>query len=222
MKNYGFTLAEVLITLGIIGVVAAMTMPVLIGSYRKSVTATKLEKFYSIMNQAIKLAEVDNGEASMWLPQQGDAFGDFGQWYNTYLDKNIKSLSKNYYSQYYHVAFADGSGFAAYIPPSDQEGANLVSAYIFYCLDYKYCAMDTYENGTVFSENKSFDGIHTFLFGICKDGRFTASAHCSKNTYTREEFLNGCSNSDSHKRHMCTALIQYDGWKISKDYPWIK
>ena len=33
-KRFAFTLAEVLITLGIIGIVAAMTMPVLIAKYR--------------------------------------------------------------------------------------------------------------------------------------------------------------------------------------------
>lgn len=33
--NYGFTLAEVLITLGIIGVVVALTLPTLLASYRK-------------------------------------------------------------------------------------------------------------------------------------------------------------------------------------------
>lgn len=37
MKKYAFTLAEVLITLGIIGIVAAMTMPVLITWRSKSV-----------------------------------------------------------------------------------------------------------------------------------------------------------------------------------------
>lgn len=40
----GFTLAEVLITLGIIGVVAAMTMPVLISNYRESVIKNQFKK----------------------------------------------------------------------------------------------------------------------------------------------------------------------------------
>ena len=134
-------------------------MPDLIGSYRKSVTETKLKKFYSVMNQAIKLAEVDNGELPMRLPQRGDAFGD---WYNTYLDKNIKSLSKQYYAQYFHVAFADGSGFAAYIPPNNNAYLDSISAYIFYCIDYKYCSMDTYNgnNGPLFSESNN----RVFLF----------------------------------------------------------
>ena len=51
--NKGFTLAEVLVTLGIIGVVAALTMPTLIDNHRKAVTEARLEKFYSLMSQAV-------------------------------------------------------------------------------------------------------------------------------------------------------------------------
>ncbi len=51
-KN-GFTLAEVLITLGIIGVVAAMTMPSLISNYRHKVLETQFKKAYSVLSQAV-------------------------------------------------------------------------------------------------------------------------------------------------------------------------
>lgn len=51
-----FTLAEVLITLGIIGVVAAMTLPTLINSYKKQQTVTHLQKVYTSLNQALRLA----------------------------------------------------------------------------------------------------------------------------------------------------------------------
>ncbi|MFQ8625693.1 MAG: type II secretion system protein [Candidatus Gastranaerophilaceae bacterium] len=45
MKNYsGFTLAEVLITLGIIGVVAALTMPSVINNYKEKETIAKLKR----------------------------------------------------------------------------------------------------------------------------------------------------------------------------------
>ena len=50
----GFTLAEVLITLGIIGVVAALTIPTLIQNYKKREVETSLEKIYTTVNQAIK------------------------------------------------------------------------------------------------------------------------------------------------------------------------
>ena len=41
-KRFGFTLAEVLITLGIIGVVAAMTIPTLIHNYKAKEMRTRL------------------------------------------------------------------------------------------------------------------------------------------------------------------------------------
>ena len=41
-KFKAFTLAEVLITIGIIGIVAALTLPTLIGNYRKSAVENKL------------------------------------------------------------------------------------------------------------------------------------------------------------------------------------
>lgn len=66
MKNSAFTLAEVLITLAIIGVVAAMTLPVLINKYQERVTVTKVKKMYSTLNQAVKLAEIDNGPVITW------------------------------------------------------------------------------------------------------------------------------------------------------------
>ncbi len=55
-----FTLAEVLITLGIIGVVAAMTMPALIANYKNKELAVRAKRTYSVISQAIKLYEAEN------------------------------------------------------------------------------------------------------------------------------------------------------------------
>ena len=65
----GFTLAEVLITLGIIGVVASLTMPALLANYKKQETVTRLKKAYSIVEQAIKLSEVYNESSEFWSTQ---------------------------------------------------------------------------------------------------------------------------------------------------------
>lgn len=51
----GFTLAEVLITLGIIGVVAAMTIPTLVTNYQDKVMVNKAKLAYSQLNNALKL-----------------------------------------------------------------------------------------------------------------------------------------------------------------------
>ena len=59
-KHCAFTLAEVLITLGIIGVVAAMTMPSLIQNYKYMVLENQLKAAYSDLNQAAKLFQTHN------------------------------------------------------------------------------------------------------------------------------------------------------------------
>ena len=66
MKHKAFTLAETLITIGIIGVVAAMTIPTLIKNYKAQVTATKLKKTYSILSQAMNAAVAKYGDSKYW------------------------------------------------------------------------------------------------------------------------------------------------------------
>jgi len=78
-----FTLAEVLITLGIIGVVAAMTMPVLMQNHKKQVTVARLKKAYNTISNAISLSEIDNGPMSDW--PQGENM-DVDEFWNVYLN----------------------------------------------------------------------------------------------------------------------------------------
>ena len=61
-----FTLAEVLITLGIIGVVAAITIPTLVSSNKDRVAVSKLRETYSIFAQAFRTIEAE-GETANWL-----------------------------------------------------------------------------------------------------------------------------------------------------------
>lgn len=58
-----FTLAEVLITLGIIGVVAALTMPSLMANYKKSVAKNQFKKTYSTLTNAFNQTVQDLGES---------------------------------------------------------------------------------------------------------------------------------------------------------------
>lgn len=69
-----FTLAEILITLGIIGVVAAMTMPVLTAKYRENVIKNQLKKAYSLVAQSLLQIEINNGyplECYVWPSYRG-------------------------------------------------------------------------------------------------------------------------------------------------------
>lgn len=62
LKHFAFTLAEVLITLGIIGIVAEMTVPDLIYDVKKQTTVTQLKEIYSILSQATTMLKIDCGE----------------------------------------------------------------------------------------------------------------------------------------------------------------
>ena len=64
--RFGFTLAEVLITLGIIGVVAAITIPTLMQKYYEKQTVAKLKETYSILSQALKSASQEEGLPEEW------------------------------------------------------------------------------------------------------------------------------------------------------------
>lgn len=59
IKKCAFTLAEVLITLGIIGVVAAITIPSLMAATQEASLVPKVKKTYSTLAQALKLASND-------------------------------------------------------------------------------------------------------------------------------------------------------------------
>lgn len=64
-KSSGFTLAEVLVTLGIIGVVAAMTIPTLMQNYQRQSYVTQLKKVYSEIGQAAERYAADNNVVSL-------------------------------------------------------------------------------------------------------------------------------------------------------------
>ena len=127
-----FTLAEVLITLGIIGVVSALTMPSLIQSYKEKVTVTKLEKAYSFLNQAYKRISDEYGEPQDWpgveyagnasasaASAHRDLYAQYvsckkfkGQIYGTVdTTKKIKALNGELYTYiYYFPSFTNNDG----------------------------------------------------------------------------------------------------------------
>ena len=84
IRRVAFTLAEVLITLGVIGIVAALTMPALIGNYKRKQTVTQLKKVYSSMQQSIQMSQAEYGDIRDWdWSQNGQDF------FTQYLGKNF-------------------------------------------------------------------------------------------------------------------------------------
>ncbi len=59
-RKIAFTLAEVLITLGVIGVVASLTLPSVVAHYKEKVLVTQVQKAYSEMQNALKMYSAQN------------------------------------------------------------------------------------------------------------------------------------------------------------------
>ena len=235
-RNVAFTLAEVLITLGIIGIVAALTMPALMSGYRKQVAETRLKKFYSSMNQLILLSEADNGPREFWDEQPRETYDvdeDGNQdrtqeskmvpWFNKYIKPYIKSLDAkvdpNLYTGRVLVKFSDGS--AALI------GAQ---SWYFWPEAKNYGTALNANNRGIIDQSQVGTKVFTFFFKP-NDKISTYKYHYKKGVEPykcgwngkREMLLNedsvGCKEHVTNERAYCTALIQMNGWKIPKDYP---
>lgn len=215
MKNKrAFTLAEVLITLGVIGVVAAMTMPVLIAKYQEHVTVNKVKKFYSMMSQAILMSINNNGYVNEWnvtsnrSPQSAADFAGYIKPYlkiikdcgnepcfnyteNTYGLNKVQLSYNNDRDIYYKLILSDGSYVA------------FRTSYPTYCTESdaitNICgAVYTDLNG---SKQPNTIGIDIFEFPVISTGITTYP-------------LDACNkNSDGWK---CTGWILQNG---NTDYP---
>ena len=98
-RKLGFTLAEVLITLGIIGVVAALTLPAFIQKYQEKQWTTAYLRIYSILDNAYKKTVEENGTFENWsgaditLTPEGTkivSLGDADKIYNTMIKPHVQ------------------------------------------------------------------------------------------------------------------------------------
>lgn len=72
IRKSAFTLAEVLITLGIVGIVAEMTIPTLVQSFQEKVLVTQYKKAYSVLNQVYSQILLNEGSPVGWNAKSED------------------------------------------------------------------------------------------------------------------------------------------------------
>ena len=224
MKKQAFTLAEVLITLGIIGIVAAMTLPAILVKTEKQETIAKLKKAYSVLSQGIKRSELDNGEISEW-PEEAD-ITDVEAYFNKYWRpyyKNPKicesAVRCGYNSNNAWVNLnGDRTGWSVVTSESRvlfmlPDGALIFNprntgspdapAYV----NYFYIDI----NGP---KNPNVVGKDVFIFTLA-DNKILRPIGYNKNYKDLD-----CSKNSSGNTNDCTAKIIADGWEFKNDYPW--
>ena len=126
MKQKGFTLAEVLITLLIMGIVAALTIPSVISNYQQQEFKTGLKKAVSVLNEAIQTNMAQDGETPY---ENGDLF--------SYLQKHLSILKTTQLNSCYDkdtkkgVKINEGGISCIY----DAENAESYTNKVFYTTD---------------------------------------------------------------------------------------
>lgn len=65
-KKFAFTLTEILIALGVIGIVSAITVPALSNNWQKRAHATKLHKVYNDFQHALERYMTDNRASNLF------------------------------------------------------------------------------------------------------------------------------------------------------------
>ena len=86
----GFTLAEVLITLGIIGVVAALTIPTIMQSITKKKLETQIKGAYSAIAQTMRAVEADDLGFDMKIVSD-EKQDSTNNWFKTYILPYLKT-----------------------------------------------------------------------------------------------------------------------------------
>ena len=69
-SHEGFTLVEILLAIGILGVVAAITIPALIQHTNRKDWMTALKKSYTILSEGFKQTEALNGKIASWEEEE--------------------------------------------------------------------------------------------------------------------------------------------------------
>ncbi len=246
--NKAFTLAEVLITLGIIGVVAAMTLPLLIQEYRKNVVENRLKQTYSQLSQVFKLAENEHGEMYNWVDELSTRIN---------VSKSTSEMAP--FINEYIMPYLSGAKFNEDKPPIRElgftngiktpDGADFLPANAgVYSVQLPNGVILLFSaiSGNVNNNDKIFIGLN--IVACLKGGNkqatlgkdvfsFELNFNNSKlGTFNCQRYIVNSDNklvceiendrdvildkcSTGNSARMCSTLIQMDGWHILKDYP---
>jgi len=232
MKKKAFTLAEVLITLAIIGVVAAITIPSIVANHQKRTLETQFAKAYRTLQTAFNLAASQHGSIETW------------DWQETYTEEDRDNFVKKYLSSYLNVAkFCSAKERGTKCSPdvthkwknggthsnwNKQPSPRIILAdgtVILALLNATAGAMSLYVdlNGAKKPNVIGKDTFHFTCFsysgeflptGINGSDFDSEAGEYTKNTY--EVIKSSCADGGSGLD--CSALIVMDGFKINYDW----
>lgn len=221
-KSFAFTLAEILIVLAIVGIVAVLTIPVLINKFEKQITVIRLKKFVAEFNQALQMVEVENGDRShIYIPSNPAAANPvIADYIKPYFKIEKECKISEDASCFAPFTTNDGSSspFNAQVQSSDSV---LKTTFLLQSgVSFAYWIHgDGYRSGwAIFDINGPYKGPakmgeDVFVVGWKLDKGSDLILFSSSE---RDDLLENCKTDGVN----CLSLIIKDNWKISDDYPW--
>ena len=225
----GFTLAEVLITLVIIGVIAAMTIPTLINKTDKQEYVNRFKKGHAVLVQALNLAQAQNGPLSIWdWSSQQSGFDNVENYIVPHLQiaencKNTTNCNLNY-----DWKTLSGSSWFNFKTNTSQYKIVLNDGFavVFYprtsCVENSTKCMDIHidVNGPKGPNKRGRDIFSFYVYPHTNDmlpaGIRTETYNSSTGLWamrTRNDVEENCNSS--HDGIMCGAKIILDGYKMN-------
>ncbi len=219
--NKGFTLAEVLITLVVIGIIAAITVPLIMANHKRVEYASKIKKFYSNMNNAIKQAEIEQG-----LPIYLWEFDDFHDLLDNYLGKYLNYIkiedSSTCMPGCTNVYLSDGTrfGFDCMGSSTLLTANNASDICVIYDVNGEkgpnewgrdFFQFGIWNEYAVKKYNITSPLSHD-LYATC--GNYGGSEDCSR------EGIIAAKNNSAAGLGVSAYLLMLDGWEFKDDYPW--
>ena len=243
-KLTAFTLSEVLITLGIIGVVSTLTLPNLTNSYRRNVAMTKIEKGYAQIAQAYEQM-LDNGgdaaagEYSYTKDDDGNVLtgGQNGQ---NYFESHWRQYLKSpiYCDTYQDCGYSTEKPFRKRDNTSDsmsvvlpvKRATFMTNEGIVYIVNVVNTIGDANENETtrmtLFMDINGGKGPNVYGQDVFKfirtenDGLmpFGYNLDLTKEDYRKECYGESTGENSTGKGEYCAEFLRRNGWEAPRDY----
>ena len=205
MKLKGFTLAEVLITLVVIGVIAAITIPTVTSGTRKSEFSARLKKFYGTITQAQIRASAIGNNWDIWCEETSKDFDTTTKTTKAFAEKyllpHITTFKTSEENGKYTIYLNDGT---------------------YFYLTKEQCIHFFYDANGAKKPNVSGRDIYRYTYcpstvdkSIIEAEPGVLLAYFWATGKTRSEAVKACkSNPDT-----CSKLLMMDGWIYKNDYP---
>lgn len=232
-KKKAFTLPEMMITISVIGIVAALTFPMLVTSYQKKTTLSQLQKVFQDLNAAMKIAVADAKLED--LDYKLSPYKFFKKYMTSVLVVSETTMSelKSRGIKYRQISGAEETALAIMgANASKTHIVNLSNGAQLFLTDID---STTPSNRTIYLDINGFGMPNTFgkdcyMLVITKKGNNVVFHNTDdgipvKSDVPRNTLINGPSQHNyqcngTGRGMWCGALIQQDGWEFKSDYPW--